>query len=175
MVQIDLRSLESYASFRSGNLASFVEAARVMLWKFHDVPPPDTAGMWTHDGAGQDVELAWEEPSEHDQAAHANELDATECAGYAVALAIANQLGFRVIGRVHHGSGADWIMVPRGEPTNDYYKLEVSGIARVSPTNRPEDRLVAKVAQASRGDYERPGIAVVARFEDARILSASWT
>lgn len=127
-----------------------------------------------HDGSNRKVELIWDEPSADDHAAHANELDATERAAYALAMAVAAQLGFRVIGRVHHGSGADWIMVPRGEPANDYYKLEVSGVARISPANSPESRLVAKLAQGSRGDYERPGIAVVARLEDARILSASW-
>ncbi len=65
------------------------------------------------------------------------------------------------------------MVVPKGEPANDYYKLEVSGIARVN-AEKPEGRLADKVDQATRGDYDRPGLAVVARFEDALILSEGW-
>jgi hypothetical protein len=39
---------------------------------------------------------------------------------------------------------------------------------------KPEARLRAKVLQAMAGDYDRPGFAVVARFEDALILSVGW-
>jgi hypothetical protein len=65
-------------------------------------------------------------------------------------------------------------VVPRGEPLNDRYKLEVSGIARVHVGNDPATRLRVKVTQGIGGDLTRPGLAVVARFEDALILSESW-
>lgn len=82
-------------------------------------------------------------------------------------------LGFRVIGRAHQGSGSDWVIVPKEEPPNDYYKLEVSGMARVG-AEAPEHRLAAKVKQGSRGDWERPGVVVVVRFDDVKILSETW-
>jgi hypothetical protein len=61
-------------------------------------------------------------------------------------------------------------MVPKGEPPNDYYRMEVSGIARCN-TEKPEDRLAEKVAQLAKARLPRPSLAVVARFEDMRILS----
>ncbi len=106
-------------------------------------------------------------------ASHGNEKDATEYGAYAVAIAVAHDLGFKVIGRTHQGSGTDWLMIREGEPANDYYKLEVSGIARINK-EKPESRLSSKVAQGSHGDLQRPGVAVVARFEDLRIVSEGW-
>lgn len=88
-------------------------------------------------------------------------------------MTVADQLGFKVVTRLHHGSGADWVVVPKGEPHNDSYKLEVSGMARVG-AEKPEARLREKVNQAMQGDYSRPGLAVVARFQDALILSEGW-
>ncbi len=174
MTVLDLEDTPRFATFTSAELATYVEAARVMLWTFHSVPPPNTMGNWAHEATRQAVELAWREPSTDDQLAHANEIDATEDAAYALAFAVAHQLGYAIVGRLHHGSGADWIMVLRGEPRNDYTKLEVSGIARTRDSNAPHVRLRIKVKQGSGGDYNRPGIAVVARFEDALILSEGW-
>lgn len=187
MITLDVRDPGAFAASRSVMYTALAEAARVMLWKFHDVPPPNTHGTWTlesniewigripvfNEAREEQVEIAWEAPTEADQAAHANELDATEFAAYAVALAVADQLGFRILARMQHGSGADWVMVPRGEPANDYYKLEVSGMARIG-AERPEARLRAKREQGSGGDYNRPGLAVVVRFEDATVLSETW-
>jgi hypothetical protein len=85
------------------------EAAAVMLSIFHAVPPPGTA-----------MSVRWD----------ANEKDATEAGAYAIAVAAANHNGFIVRRRAHQGSGADFLMVRRGEPDNDFVKLEVSGIAR---------------------------------------------
>lgn len=175
MTLLNLRNPSAFADCASAEFGTFAEAARVMLARFHETPPPNTSGAWTHDGGtAQVVEFDWEAPSHDDQRAHANEIDATEDAGYAVAMAIADQLGFIVIGRLHHGSGADWWLRPRGEPENDRYKLEVSGIARTSASNTPAARLQAKVKQGLGGDLSRPGLAVVVRFEDASVLSESW-
>lgn len=173
MITLDLTDLEPYTSFGSSVLGAAHEAASVMLSRFHDESPTD--GLWTRVDEGEKfhVQLIWQSPSEDEQAAHANEKDATEYAAYAVAMAVADRLGFRVAGRLHQGSGADWVMVPKGEPSNDFYKLEVSGIARVGG-EKPESRLNTKVEQGRGGDYNRPGIAVVARFEDAVILTEGW-
>jgi hypothetical protein len=174
VIVLRLHDLSRCAVYESAAFETLAEAARVLLWRFHGVPPPNTSGEWKHDASSKAVALEWRAPSPGDQAANANEVDAVEDAAYAVAIAVAGELGFRVLGRVHHGSGADWLLVLDGEPQNDYYKLEVSGIAKVSRENKPKNRLSQKVRQGSSGDFERPGLAVVARFEDALILSQSW-
>lgn len=117
--------------------------------------------------------VVWDAPRQQALESHGNEKDATEYGAYAVAIAVANQLGFKVIGRTHQGSETDWLMIRKGEPANDFYKLEVSGMARTNQ-EKPEARLEKKVAQGSGGDLERPGLAVVARFEDVQILSEPW-
>ena len=56
---------------------------------------------------------------------------------------------------------------------NDYYKVEVSGMASVGDES-PRTRLQKKVDQALKGQLARPGMAVVVRFADMRILSEGW-
>jgi hypothetical protein len=172
VIVLDVRELSGYARFRSAILEAKAEAAAVILWKFHATGAP-ASGSWRHGDTTQPVELLWSEPTPDMHAAHGNELDATEDGAYAIAMAVADQLGFQVVTRLHHESGADWVVAPKGGPRNDYYKLEVSGMARVG-AEKPETRLRAKVVQAMAGDYDRPGFAVVARFEDALILSEGW-
>jgi hypothetical protein len=50
---------------------------------------------------------------------YSNAIEATERAAYAVALAVVNELGFIVIGRAGQTSGSDWVMIRKGEPSND--------------------------------------------------------
>ncbi|MEM9455672.1 MAG: hypothetical protein AAGF11_15930 [Myxococcota bacterium] len=59
-------------------------------------------------------------------------------------------------------------MTRSGEPANDFFKLEVSGVARGH--ERLRSRLGEKLRQLSKGDLARPGIAVVVGFEAAQIL-----
>lgn len=172
MLVLDLRSVSQYATIRSAVFSAKTEAASVMLWKFYS-PNTKADGTWRHCTQEQPVQLQWENPERDLLAAHSNELDATEDGAYAIAMAIANQLGFKIVARAHHGSGADWILARNGEPVNDYYKLEVSGMARMSAES-PEHRLKEKLEQIQRGDYDRPGLAVVTRFEDACVLSGEW-
>lgn len=168
MIFLDVRDLGLYSLASRGQLAACAEAASVMLWKFH--APPSTPGRWYRNHEPVPVEVLWSEPTREILATYGNEKDATEYAAYAVAMAVADSLGFEVLGRAGQGTGADWFMIPRGEPTNDYYRLEVSGIARIG-AEKPEQRLAEKVAQLKKADLPRPGVAVVARFEDVRILS----
>jgi len=170
-VTLDVRSLEPFASFRSAVLDAIVEAASVMLSKFRQAPP--SPGAWTHDGVSREVSILWNSPTQDLLMAHANEKDATEDGAYAIAIALADRLGFQVVGRVHQGSGADWLLIPKAGPENDCYKLEVSGMARIGK-EKPEARLRLKLEQGRGGDYNRPGIAVVVRFEDAMLLSEAW-
>lgn len=51
--------------------------------------------------------------------------------------------------------------------------MEVSGIDRKT-SESPLGRLHAKVTQGREGDLGRPGITVVVRFEDVRVLSETW-
>ncbi len=177
MIELDVRDLTLFSSATRALLTSCSESASVMLWKFHS--SPRSLGRWEHEetfdfGAeGVEVAVLWDEPGPDVLASHGNEKDATEYGAYAVAIAIANNLGFKVIGRTHQGSGTDWLMIREGEPVNDYYKLEVSGIARINK-EKPSARLRNKVDQGSGGDMQRPGVAVVARFEDLRIVSEGW-
>jgi hypothetical protein len=39
----------------------------------------------------------------------------SEDGAYAVAMAVADQLGFQVVARLHHQSGADWVVAPKGD------------------------------------------------------------
>lgn len=168
MIELDVGDLTAVCKVARGQLMACSEAAAVMLWKFHAAPR--TLGRWEQSGDPVEVEVLWTEPDRALLPSYGNEKDATEYAAYAVAIAVANHLGFTVLGRTVQGSGADWFMVPKGEPTNDYYRLEVSGLARINP-EKPEQRLAAKIAQLQKADLPRPGVAVVTRFEDLRILS----
>jgi hypothetical protein len=179
MIRLDLRDLSPFCSATMSHflLGYCSSAASAVIWRFHDASK-SVQGTWEQRAAGAvatsiEVELTWDAPTEDILQTHANQKDATEYAAYAVAFAIADALGFKVIGRAHQGSGADWIMVRKGEPANDYYKLEVSGMAEIG-TQTPASRLAEKLAQGRGGDRKRPGVAVVARFEDVRVLSEAW-
>ncbi|MGK4002158.1 hypothetical protein WMF31_06005 [Sorangium sp. So ce1036] len=176
MIVLDLRDLSAFSSATRALLTTCSEAASVMLWKFHT--PPQGHGSWQHGGGASledpiEVVVLWDAPPTEVLQSHGNEKDATEYGAYAVAIALADHLGFKVLGRTHQGSGTDWLMIRKGEPANDYYKLEVSGISRIN-TQKPEARLAEKTTQGRRGDWKRPGLAVVARFEDLRVLSEGW-
>lgn len=178
VISLDLRDLRPFcsATIRASVLAYSSEAASAILWRFHDVSK-GACGAWTRRGSGEastiEVELLWEEATPDVLETHNNEKDATEYAAYAVAFAVAGAMGFKIIGRTHQGSRVDWVMVREGEPANDYYKLEVSGIARVGGEGLAS-RLREKVGQGRGGDWKRPGVAIVARFEDVEILSEAW-
>ncbi len=110
--------------------------------------------------------LSWREPDQIAVQSHANENDAIEAGAYAVAFVTVLESGFVVQRRAHHGSGADYLLSRRGEPGNDYIRLEVSGVAR---GDRLDSRLRTKVAQLQRGNLGRPGLALVVGFERARV------
>jgi hypothetical protein len=177
VIELDVRDLSAFSSATRALLTMCSECASVMLWQFHS--SPRSLGYWEHDEKLSflddpiEVAVLWAEPGLDALESHNNEKDAKEYGAYAIAIAIADHLGFKVLGRTHQGSGTDWLMIRKGEPASDYYKLEVSGMGRINK-EKPEARLRNKVDQGSGGDMQRPGIAVVARFEDLRILSEGW-
>lgn len=154
---------------------ALVEAAAVMLDKFHRSPAPGMLYVVDWESmkatAEHHVHLCWTPPNEQSRDTHANELDATEEGAYAVAFAAVMSRGYRIVRRAHHGSGADFILAREGEPDNDYHKLEVSGVARGN-IDELAQRLVVKMEQVSGGDMDRPGLAVVVGFKAAMLLTA---
>jgi hypothetical protein len=144
------------------HVENMVDASRVMLDKFH-VSPSTFQLAWS--GMRQ-LELEWSAPAEAHRQAHANELDATETGAYGLAFVAAHEGGYVVRRRAHHGSGSDYLLSKRGEPDNDFVKLEVSGIAR---GHGLLGRLRDKIAQLRKGDLRRPGLAIVVGFEAAEI------
>lgn len=154
---------------------ALVEAAAVMLDKFHSSPAPGMLHVVDWESvkvtAEHNLLLRWAPPSPQSRDTHANELDATEEGAYAVAFAAVMSRGYRVVRRAHHGSGADFILAKDGEPDNDYHKLEVSGVARGN-SDVLDQRLVAKMEQVGRGDLDRPGLAVVVGFQSTTLLTA---
>jgi hypothetical protein len=177
VIVLNVRDLTAISAATRGQLVSRSEAASIIMWRFHAAPR--TTGQWEQDALSSfledpvEVEILWDEPSRSTVESHRNELKNVERAAEAVAIALADHLGFKVLGETHHGSGSDWRMVPKGEPANDFYKLEVSGIIRTK-SESPEGRLREKAAQGRSGDLQRPGVAVEVRFGDVRIRSEAW-
>lgn len=175
MIVLDVRDLTGYSSASRTKLNFCSESASVALWRFHT--PPHTKGTWQHGKPAneqahrhENAAVVWNEPSKQMLETYGNGKESTEMGAYAIALAVADQLGFTVLGRAGQTSGSDWVMIRKGEPSNDYYRLEVSGMAAISP-EKPEQRLARKIEQLRAGDLQRPGVAVVVRFEDVRIVS----
>jgi hypothetical protein len=64
-----------------------------------------------------------------------------------VAIATVHELGYAVVRRTRQGSGCDYLMVPKGEPENDFLKLEVSGTGEGNLASR----LKAKIERSNKG------------------------
>jgi hypothetical protein len=139
-----------------------VDAARVMLDKFH-VSPRTFEITWLE---MMHMDLEWAAPQEVHRQTHANELDATETGAYGLAFATVHEGDYIVQRRAHHGSGSDYLLTRKGEPDNDFVRLEVSGLAGGGGLR---SRLRDKVTQLGNGDLQRPGLAVVVGFEAAEV------
>jgi hypothetical protein len=144
------------------HVENMVDAARVMLDKFH-VSPQSFEITWLK---MRHLDLEWAPPQEVHRQTHANELDATETGAYGLAFVTIHEGDYIVQRRAHHGSGSDYLLTRRGEPDNDFVRLEVSGVARGDGLS---GRLRDKVAQLGNGDLQRPGLAVVVGFEVAKV------
>lgn len=169
-IHLDLTRLGEVCDLSPTVLAYLAEAASVMLDLYHPPPPPPTPGVLVR-AAERPLGLLRSAPSEQQRESHQNERDAPEDGACAVAIATVHALGYEVVRRTRQGSGCDYLMVPSGEPENDFLKLEVSGTGEGDPSRR----VAEKVAQARGGDLQRPGMAVVVGFKAARVLVAEWT
>lgn len=164
----NLMELAQICALTPALVGMWSEAATVMFFKFHQVPPPRTPVALAWNDGRCSLHVHWTQPDLQTLESHANEKDATEAAAYAVAIAAANHQGYVVRRRAHQGSGADLLMVRRGEPDNDFVKLEVSGIARGGSL---ETRVSQKAEQVAGGNLSRPGVALVVHFEAAEIVA----
>jgi hypothetical protein len=145
------------------HVENMVDACRVMLDKFHGSPRTFEI-TWS---GPRHLDLEWSTPQDIHRQTHANEHDATEAGAYGLAFATVHEGDYVVRRRAHHGSGSDYLLSKRGEPDNDFVRLEVSGIARGEGLTA---RLRDKVAQLRNGDLPRPGLAVVVGFEAAKVF-----
>jgi hypothetical protein len=141
-------------------------AAVVSLYRHHT--PPRTIFPRFDENLQQEnlYELTWFGPTVEQQEAFNNIIDSTENGAEIIALLVVQACGYRVVKRAAALSGSDWIIVKNGEPENDFWKLEVSGIDR---DGRPHDRLHRKLEQVASGELSRPGIAIVVRFSPPEI------
>jgi hypothetical protein len=169
-LRIDLTRLGEASRLSPVVLASLAEAASVMLDIHHPAPPPPTEGKLVRGGTGTPLDFHWQGPTDQARETHANEKDAAEDGGAAVAIAAVKALGYVVVRRAWQGSGCDYLMVREGEPENDFHKLEVSGTS----SGNLAARLKEKVEQARGGDLDRPGAAVVVGFKTAKVLVEEW-
>ncbi len=169
-IHLDLTRLGEVSYLSPNVVAYLAEAASVMFDLYHPAPPPPTLGVLVRSAEEVPLAVGWSEPTTQQRESHLNEKDAPEDGACAVAIATVHELGYTVVRRTRQGSGCDYLMVPRGEPENDFLKLEVSGTGEGSLAGR----LTGKVAQGKGGDLQRPGMAVVVSFKAARVLVEEW-
>lgn len=170
-VCLDLTDLRAVSRLTPAVLEALAEAASVMLDRYHPAPPPPTPFGLHLRGEELPADVAWQGPTNDQRDTHANEKDAAEDGACAVAIATAAATGYVVVRRTRQGSGCDYLMIRKGEPENDFHKLEVSGTGE----GNLRSRLTQKVAQGKGGDLDRPGLAVVVGFKEAKILVDGWS
>lgn len=169
VVSVDLRDLGPFSQLSSGLRDGLLEAARVMLDRFHQSAPVD--GKWLRHSEVVITLVHWDASTAVMQTSHGNLKDATEDGAYALAIIAASLLGYRVLGRTPQGSGSDWHLEHPTDPQRAL-KLEVSGIAE---GGSPGSRLEQKLIQGQKGVPKTEGVAIVFRFADASIYSKAWT
>ena len=145
------------------------EAARVCLDRHHR--SPTEFNLHGANGASTAAVVEWPQADERMQRAYGNEIEATEFGACASVLAAVELVdGLVAIGRADTGTGADYYMAPKGttiedlEGFEDVVRLEVSGVDRGSES-AVNQRLKAKLAQASAGKSDLPAMAGVVGLE----------
>jgi hypothetical protein len=164
---LDIRRLTACSRLSPGTCAQLSEAASVVLATSHASPPPPTPMTLSHNDTNRPAELLWSAPDAIQRSSHANHLEAIRDAACAVAIAAVHAVGYIVLRRPDHGSGADFVMTRIGDDTSDSIRLEVSGISR---GHMPEirARLAKKRAQLRRAN-DSPAIAIVVAFKSAMV------
>lgn len=142
---LDLRTIEQCSSLTPSILASLREAAEVVLDRRHPREKNSVAAEVVRNGLPQAAQLLWEKATQQMRHTHANDNNASEDGAIAVAIVtVFRALGFKVVRRSPHGSGADYLMRRSGAPSDEFIRLEVSGIIGVA---KPNSRLKQKVLE----------------------------
>ncbi len=175
-LSIDLRKATEAHSISKPLLESWCEAAAVTLERFHP-PQPLTSGSVRVGESERPATLTWTGATEVMRASHANTIDATAMGAYAVAAMVVNAAcDWVVVGRTHNATGADLAVLRRDDSPEEFFRLEVSGIAESSGRTghaKMAARLREKIDQLARSNDDRPGAAVVVGFQTGRTLVAA--
>lgn len=151
---------------------SYEEAARVCLDRHH--ASPITVQIRDNDSESV-ADTQWIASDVSLQNAWANEIDATEAAAYAFALATVElRRGLFAVRRAETRTGADYYVDQSNAAPDDLetaIRLEVSGTAEGTPQVL-ETRLKLKLDQAAKGASNLPAMAVVVGFNEKRVLCA---
>ena len=119
-----------------------------------------TVGSAVHEGIGSAVTIEWDTVVPLDVL---DEHRVTEDGAEAVALSYVHALGgWRVKRRLQRGEHADWLLMA----SDQYLALEVSGTV----AGDVNGRLLDKTLQVSRCTIKVTKLAVIVRFEDAKIV-----
>lgn len=151
---------------------AYAEAAAVCLSAHHQPPAKITT---QYKSEAHVCALSWTEPTAAVLRAHANEIDATELAAYAVSFAAVESLaGLVAVRRAETLTGADYYVAPIGADPDDMescVRMEVSGVAAGNETV-VRARLRQKLRQTERGRSNLPALAVVIGFRERLIAIA---
>jgi len=166
---VDLAHVTAHCDITAPRVEALVEAARVMLARYHSAPPPPTGGEVVTEASVTPLSLTWAAPTPAMVDTNANVNDATEEAAYAISFGVLGAKdGWRVVKRAQHASGADFILLKEGESEETFARLEVSGVA-ARDEGELRRRLARKVAQLLRAGRDH-GVAAVVGIEATKVL-----
>lgn len=168
-VELDLNKINECSSLTPFVLGSLTEAASVVLEQLHPAAKQCVeCALEMDDNIKSEGMLCWPAPTAQTRATHANENNASEDGAVAVAIVAAHRsLGYRVVARAEHRSGADYLMWDPTKGEDELVRLEVSGIIGVASAR---SRLRVKVEELENGRDRRPGVACVVRFPTKPVM-----
>lgn len=159
-----------HRGLRGGVGDAYYAAACVCLDRHHAMPTVFEIRQGT---TGEMVTLTWEPSTKEIRDSWANEPDATEAGGCALAIAAVElKEGLLAVRRAEAGSGGDYYVGPDGageEDLEDCFRLEVSGTDK-SNSAQLTRLLHRKMGQARAGRGNLPALAGVVGFEEQLIL-----
>lgn len=160
---------ERHAGLTQPIAATYEEAASVCLDRHHLSP---IELLLFDNGVASRAQISWAKPGARTVGAWANKTDTTEAGACACVIAAVEHLrGLLALRRADTGTGADYYVALPGACENDLencLRLEVSGVDSGSEREIAK-RVLAKIAQAARGDSNLPALAGVIGFR-AKLL-----
>jgi hypothetical protein len=168
---LPLRDMDTrHPGLQGGLGAAYFYAACVCLDRHHE--PPVDFRLRDVD-QNESVEVEWDVADDLTRGSWANEIDATEAAGYAIVIAsVELARGLLAVRRAEGTTGADYYIAPPGtdlDDLEDCVRLEVSASDRLQ--SRELERLLSrKVSQTRVGRSNLPAMAGVVGFKEQLIL-----